>query len=163
MNERALHGPGGMLLHPIAVAALGIWLINDHLLKQYTPCWVTGKLSDVACLIVCPLMVVAAVELRWPQLSWQRQRWVLLTALVFFGAIMSSIRVWHWAADIYRYGLGAAQWPVRALVAGLLGAHSPQVRPVQLAMDVTDIATLPSLIVPALLVRYLRHRDSRSR
>lgn len=156
MNEHVERVPGGMLLHPIAVAALVTWLVNDHLLKSLTPGSITGKLSDVACLIVCPLLMVAAVELRWPAMPWTRQRWVLLAALVLFGAIMSSIRIWPWAADAYRHGLGAAQWPVRALISVLFGAPLPQLRPVQLAMDVTDIATLPSLIVPGLLVRHLR-------
>ncbi|HKP62552.1 MAG TPA: hypothetical protein VJV78_37715 [Polyangiales bacterium] len=156
MNERAEYVPGGMLLHPVAVVALVTWLVNDHVLKSLTPGWLTGKLSDVACLIVCPLLVVAAVELRWPAVPWNRQRWILLAALLVFGLIMGGIRVWPWAADAYRHGLGAAQWPVRALVASLLGSPVPQLRPVQLAMDVTDIATLPSLIVPGLLVRHLR-------
>ena len=156
MSEDDARVPGEMLLHPIAVAALVTWLVNDHVLKALTPGWLTGKVSDVACLIVCPLLVVAAVEVRWPALSWRRQRWVLLAALALFGAIMSSIRVWPWAADAYRYGLGAAQWPVRGLASALFGAPLPQLRPVQLAMDVTDLATLPSLIIPAVLVRRLR-------
>jgi hypothetical protein len=156
MNPRAERVPGGMLLHPIAVGALVTWLINDHVLKSLTPGWITGKLSDVACLIVCPLLVVAAAELRWPALPWHRQRWIVLAALVLFGAIMSAIRVWPWAADGYRHGLGAAQWPVRALASLLLGMPAPTLRPVQLAMDPTDIATLPSLIVPWVLVRRLR-------
>lgn len=156
MSSRAERAPGAVLLHPIAVGALLTWLINDHVLKALTPSWITGKLSDVACLIVCPLLVVAAAELRWPTLPWQRQRWIVFAALTVFGAIMSSIRVWPWAADAYRHGLGAAQWPVRALASLVLATPTPTLRPVQLAMDPTDIATLPSLFVPWWLVRRCR-------
>src|SRR4051812_27759962 len=151
MNDRAPSVPGDVLLHPVAIAALTVWIVNDHVLKQAFPCWLTGKLSDVACLVVCPLLVVAAVELRWNSLCWSTERLVLLAALVTFGAIMCSIRIWPLAADAYRYGLGAAQWCVFACLRALTFQRLPAFLPVQLVMDPTDIATLPSLIVPAVL------------
>ena len=44
-------------MHPITLAALATWIVNDHYLKGAHGGVVTGKLSDVACLIVVPLMM----------------------------------------------------------------------------------------------------------
>ena len=44
--------PAGALLHPLAIAALGLLVVNDHWWKdQFGSIW-TGKLSDVAGLIL---------------------------------------------------------------------------------------------------------------
>ena len=40
--------------HPLTVGAAVVLLLNDHLLKQTWPGPVTGKLSDVAGLVVAP-------------------------------------------------------------------------------------------------------------
>lgn len=42
------------LCHPVTVAGVLVLLINDHLLKHTWPGFVTGKLSDVAGLVVAP-------------------------------------------------------------------------------------------------------------
>jgi hypothetical protein len=49
--------PGDGLLHPIVLLAIGILLINDHVLKSAWPGAVTGKLSDIAGLVFFPLLV----------------------------------------------------------------------------------------------------------
>ena len=36
------------MLHPVALAALAVLVLNDHVWKARYPGWVTGKLSDVA-------------------------------------------------------------------------------------------------------------------
>ena len=48
------------LVHPVALVALAAWIANDHFLKRLHPGLVSGKLSDVACLIVVPLLAIAA-------------------------------------------------------------------------------------------------------
>ena len=45
------------LAHPLAIAALVLLALNDHVLKQAWPGFVTGKLSDVAGLVVAPLVL----------------------------------------------------------------------------------------------------------
>ena len=45
------------LAHPLAVASLVLLALNDHVLKQAWPGFVTGKLSDVAGLAVAPLVL----------------------------------------------------------------------------------------------------------
>jgi hypothetical protein len=51
--------PGSTLLHPIAIGALALLLVNDHVLKAAAPGWITGKLSDVAGLALTPVVIVA--------------------------------------------------------------------------------------------------------
>ena len=51
------------LAHPGAVLALVVLVLNDHVLKQAWPGWVTGKLSDVAGLVVAPLLLAALLAL----------------------------------------------------------------------------------------------------
>ena len=63
------------------------------------------------------------------------------------GAVMATINTIDLAADAYRWGLGAAQWPFRALLAGEWVALVP----VRLWMDPSDLATLPALAAPLAL------------
>ena len=51
------------LAHPGSMLALVVFVLNDHLLKQAWPGWVTGKLSDVAGLVVAPLLVAALLTI----------------------------------------------------------------------------------------------------
>jgi hypothetical protein len=145
------------LLRPVVLAALIVWIANDHVLKAAFASWWTGKLSDVASLVVFPLVPYAAVDL------WRARRglppppmatlgfWIVATGLV-----MVTIKTLGPAADAYRWGLGLAQWPVRALRAGELVSISP----VHLAEDPTDLLTLPALLVPWLVVRHEMRRSS---
>ena len=55
--------PADALLHPLALAALVLLILNDHLLKDLAPGPLTGKLSDVAGLVVLPLIILGAWEL----------------------------------------------------------------------------------------------------
>ena len=49
------------LAHPLAVGSLVLLALNDHVLKQAWPGWVTGKLSDLAGLVVAPLVLAVAL------------------------------------------------------------------------------------------------------
>jgi hypothetical protein len=131
------------LLHPIVVAAIALWLFNDHYLKAAHPSWLTGKLSDVTSLIVFPLIPIAILE-RWraPGPVW-RYGWLVATGLV-----MVTINLFDPAAWAYRQGLACAQWPVRAIWHLAHGHGLPGVAPVHLTMDPTDLLTLPALLVP---------------
>lgn len=55
-ETRALRGLGA-IGHPVALVALGLLVLNDTVLKAVGPGLVTGKLSDVAGLVVLPLVV----------------------------------------------------------------------------------------------------------
>jgi hypothetical protein len=138
------------LLRPVVLAGLMLWIVNDHVLKATFASWWTGKLSDIASLVVFPLVPYAAIDL------WRARRNLPpppMATLVFWivatGFVMVTIKTIGVAADAYRWGLGAAQWPFRALHAGSL----VPLQPVRLAEDPTDLLTLPALIVPWYVVR----------
>lgn len=147
--------PGGLLLHPLVLAALGLWAVNDHVLKSAFPGQVTGKLSDVACLIVVPAMVAAAIELfrsRGGRTTEPANGWLIAGAVVA-AATMVLINIWLPAAWLYEHGMGVVQWPLQT--AGNLAAGAPLHAPVrvQLTMDWTDIFTAPCVLVPIALAR----------
>jgi predicted cation transporter len=50
-----------LLAHPVALLALVTLVVNDHLLKTAAPGFLTGKLSDVAGLVVVPVLVAELV------------------------------------------------------------------------------------------------------
>lgn len=140
----------GYLLHPLALLGLALWIANDHVLKAAWPGWWTGKLSDVAGLAVFPLLPYAAIDL------WRARRGepppppgVLVACIAATGLAMVSIKTVDLAADAYRHGLGAAQWPLRALRAWSL----VPLRPVRLTEDPSDLLALPALAVPWWILR----------
>lgn len=51
--------PVGEALHPVALAAVALLVINDWLLKPRWHNWVIGKLSDVGGLVFAPLVLSA--------------------------------------------------------------------------------------------------------
>src|SRR5437762_1943110 len=55
------------LASPLSLAAIAILLINDHLLKQVWPSFLTGKLSDFAGLYFAPVVFCASALSRWPR------------------------------------------------------------------------------------------------
>lgn len=148
MNRNAA---AAYLVHPIVLAALVVWIVNDHYGKAAVPGFWTGKLSDVASLIVFPLLPLAALDL------WRHARdlpppgtgivWVLVVAT---GMVMVTINLFEPAAFAYRFGLGLAQWPLRVIGAG---GTLPELRPVHLTMDASDLLALPALLVPLSLGR----------
>lgn len=145
------------LLHPLTLLGLALWVVNDHVLKSACPCWWTGKLSDVASLAVFPLVPYAVADL------WRARRglppppravlvgWILATGLV-----MITINTLPLAADGYRWGLGAAQWPIMALRAWAW----PALHPVRLTEDPTDLLALPALLVPGYVVARYSQRHA---
>lgn len=49
------------LTHPVSVVALVVLLLNDHVLKSAYGTWWTGKLSDVAGLVLAPALLAVAI------------------------------------------------------------------------------------------------------
>lgn len=158
---------GGLLLHPAVLAALAIWIGNDHVAKGAWPGVVTGKLSDVAGLVVFPLVPVVALDL-WrarrglaaPGPAWGAL-WIAATA-----AAMIAIKLVPAGAWAYRHGLALLQYPLLAAVRLVTTGELPALHPVRLAMDPSDLLTLPALLVPWLLLaaarRQTRDTDGRT-
>lgn len=108
------------LAHPGSVLALVLLVLNDHVLKQAWPGWVTGKLSDVAGLVVAPLLlsaVLTAVRVTRP----------LHVAVVATGAGFAFCKTTTFGAT------------VTSDVWSLFGT------PTMIRADVTDLLALPGL------------------
>lgn len=150
--------PGGALLHPLTLAALATLALNDHLLKRVCPGWFTGKLSDFAGVLLLPVFLHALCELAAAR-AWRRpfspvrgDRWLWACIVVSLLAFALP-EVWKPAELAYRFGMGAARWPFRALAALLSGQELPGVRPVQATADATDLLALPMGLVAFALAR----------
>ncbi|MBN2007155.1 MAG: hypothetical protein JXA21_27640, partial [Anaerolineae bacterium] len=59
LRETALRG----LTHPLCWLAVGLLLLNDHVLKRAAPSALTGKLSDFAGLFFFPFLAAAVAGL----------------------------------------------------------------------------------------------------
>ena len=141
--------PGDGLLHPVALGALLVLVVNDQVLKTAWPGPVTGILSDVAGLIAAPL----ALQALWEVATWALAHWngpsrqALAVAIAVVGVAFTLVQVWPPATDAYRTGLGLLQWPFAAFAAIVGGSPVPPVRPIVSVADVEDLAALPALAV----------------
>lgn len=134
------------LAHPVSLAAIGLLLLNDHILKEIWPGAVTGKLSDFAGLVFFPLLMVAAVEM----ITGRPSRTMLSAiAVVATGIGFVLIQTWDPAADLYRNTLGYLQWPFRYLLDNTAVPSS-----VDHTADPTDLLALPALLVTWKLSRH---------
>lgn len=122
------------LAHPVALGALVLWIVNDHWWKHHFANAVTGKLSDVAGLILFPLLVAAALAL------WVRRpiRWGVTVTIALYG----SVNLFGWA--------DRAIEAVASIVA-----------PADLTRDPTDVLLLPVLVVPIVIWRTASARTTR--
>jgi len=137
------------LLAPVALLAITVLIVNDHVLKGAMPGLVTGKLSDLAGMIFFPLLLVAAIE----QLRLRCTHRTVTLAALATGVVFAAIKLSPLAGAWYRSGLGLLQWPFRALAAVLAGDATPALSRVQLTADPSDLIVLPALLVPVLLAR----------
>ena len=138
-----------LLLHPLPLAALGLLLVNDHVLKVHASGFVSGKLSDVAVLVLLPFVLLATWELArgvLPGLSPVGRRLAVASVMVTMLSYV-AIEIVPVASEAYRVGLGAAQWPFRALLAAAQSEPAPAFARVMLTSDVTDLYVLPVAIV----------------
>jgi hypothetical protein len=119
------------LVHPFALTAIAVLVINDHLLKYEFPGWVTGKLSDFAGLIFFPLLLWALVHRGF------------VVGLVATGAVFAAIKLWQPANEIGEWGFGIARWPLDAIATWSL----PRLGPASIVRDASDLIALPALAV----------------
>lgn len=144
---------GELLLHPVVLAALAVWAVNDHVGKEAWPGLLTGKLSDVAGVIVTPVLFVGVYELR-PGGRLARPA-VVVACVAAVGAAFVLVELVPAAAEVYERGMGLVRWPVDLVRSALAGQEAAGPVRVQLWSDAPDLLTLPFLAVP--LVLGLRH------
>ena len=141
---------GGGLLHPAALAAIAVLVLNDHVLKQAWPGFVTGKLSDVAGMVFFPLFLQGACEIAHAcarPASWRPSRRVLIAAALATAVVFAAVKLSPLAGEVYRTGLGLLQWPWRASAAALAGEALPAVTRVALVQDAGDLIALPFVLL----------------
>jgi hypothetical protein len=113
------------LLHPLWLVSLVVLVVNDHLLKGagLLPGWLTGKLSDVAGLVVAPAVLAVLLAVR-------TRRGALLAHLLT-GLVFAAINVWPLAARGFEalMALTPFPWVIR--------------------VDPTDLLALPALLLSA--------------
>lgn len=136
------------LLHPIAVASLAVLLLNDHVLKGAWPGWWTGKLSDVAGLIVAPVAIAAVVaalgrrrRLRVSPMAVA----VVVTVVVAVG--FTAAKVDPTANTVGSWALGVVTWPLTVLGDLLAGRAIRPIGHLGLVLDPTDVVALPAALV----------------
>jgi hypothetical protein len=126
------------MLHPVVVLAVLILTANDQVAKALWPGIITGKLSDLAGLVVFPLLLVSLDELcrailRKGEIPSRR---TLIAAIAITGIGFSAAKVIPLVGDWYRVLWGYLAAPLR----GSTG-------PVVLSQDPTDLLALPALAV----------------
>jgi hypothetical protein len=142
--------PADGLLHPVALVALAMLVINDHVLKVYAPSPLTGILSGVAGIIILPLVLQAG----WETVQSLRGRGagpslrVLLVGCLATGIAYAAVEMVPPITELYRYGWGALQWPASAMLALVDQEALPRIVPVLAVADPLDLSALPFLTIP---------------
>lgn len=77
-----------LLAHPLSWLACTLLLLNDLLLKQYFPSFLTGKLSDLAGLFLLPFLVGAIISLATPVFRLS-EGFIRIFSLILPGAIFT--------------------------------------------------------------------------
>jgi hypothetical protein len=85
------------LCHPVTVTALALLIVNDHVLKSAWPGWVTGKLSDVAGMVLAPPLLAALAGLIAPRSSFRR---VAVAAIVAVGCGFAFVKLRGYGAEL---------------------------------------------------------------
>ena len=148
-SRRAVPADG--LLHPVALAAMGLLVLNDHLLKGLWPGFVTGKLSDVAGLAFFPLVLLGL----WEVGLWLAGRWhgpsrrPLAVAVVVTGIAFALVKTTPASATAFGWAISFGQWVPAALVGLVTSRTAPMGPPAAVVRDVTDLVALPALLVAA--------------
>ena len=149
VTSRTRPVPADGLLHPLSLLALVLLLLNDHVLKAAWPSLLTGKLSDVAGLVVFPLVVVAA----WETVLVGVRRWreptarPLALAVVVTGIAFTLVKTIPMVAIVAGWLVGRAQWLLSLPIHAIAGTPLAPVIPTAIVVDPTDLLALPCLAV----------------
>ena len=141
------------LLHPVTLVALVLWAVNDHLLKGWGPALLTGKLSDVTALIVCPTVLLAILEWTNPEWVAGHLRTLLAASCAAIGLLLAGLELSPMVELAYQHALGSAHYAAKYVAAALVNGRTPSYVLVHTTPDVTDLLTLPALGVPLWLFR----------
>lgn len=148
MGERR---PGELLVAPIVVLSLLALVVNDHWLKAAHPSWLTGKISDVAGLIVAPVLLISIAEvvawLSGRTLTGLRHPMAAVAAAVGFA--FAAVQLIPAATNAYAELAGHSA----RVVAMIVPVVSSSGGSADVTADPADLAALIALIVPIRLSR----------
>ena len=130
-----------MLLHPVAIAALVVLVVNDHVLKSVARSGLTGKLSDLAGLVVFPLLLATLVELVRPRTD---RRALVLASIAITAAGFGLAKTTDLGASLFGWSLGVSQF-----VTTLGPLRGAALAPASVIADPTDLLALPAVLVAA--------------
>jgi len=139
--------PGDALLHPVALASLVVLVVNDHFLKHRCPGWASGKLSDVAILVVGPLLLQGCAELAAARRGrpWRPSARVFAVAAAVTCAAYVLEKTVPAATEVYRLVWGALRWPLDGVAAWAQGRAWPAYARAAAVTDPTDLVALPAV------------------
>lgn len=149
-----------LLAHPLSWLACTLLLLNDLLLKQYFPSFLTGKLSDLSGLFLLPFLVGAIISLFSPLLKLS-DRFIRIFSLILPGVIFTFAKCSPAAAQFLNHKLAMRIVPdfsdllaLPVLAGSAWLWHSLAARPAthrawqSLALPVILLATLGDMAAP---------------
>ncbi len=130
LQNRAFVRALACFAHPLTLLAIGVLLLNDHVLKQAHPSWLTGKLSDFAWLVFAPFFVALLFAWLIPRRGSQQEDRVGLLACLVCGLFFAMAKTFPIVHD---FTVG-----VQSFLAGWR---------VDMHLDPSDLLTLPALLL----------------
>jgi hypothetical protein len=133
---------GGAMLHPVCLLALGTWWLNDAVLKARYHNWLTGKLSDLACMVVFPVLVLCVVQVLGSlgNARWQPRREHVLSTVFGVGLLFAGINLSENVGEVYKQVFAWVLYPFLLVLEG--SGRMPIISHTQ---DASDLMTLPAL------------------
>ncbi|GIH03832.1 hypothetical protein Rhe02_18990 [Rhizocola hellebori] len=128
--------------HPLSVAGLALLLINDHLLKDAWPGVITGKLSDIAGMLMFPPVLAVMLAILLPAVS---GRFLAGFAVIATGVCFAVLKVSPVVAE-----LASRAWSVPNGPSAVLA-------------DSTDLVALPVLALTWAVWRRCRKKAATDR
>ena len=137
-----------LVLQPVFLTSLLGLVLNDHVLKQRWPGFLTGKLSDVCGLALLAMLVWVVLLIARPR--WPRDERQLIRALIMvccaIALFFAAMKLWSPAASLYRGLNSLLADPVVNLRGWLSGDFRLRSAQTSILHDPTDLIALPVLI-----------------
>ncbi|MGB7341046.1 MAG: hypothetical protein WBC91_19275 [Phototrophicaceae bacterium] len=127
---KAIHS----LTHPLSILAILVLLMNDHWLRYAYPSWLTGKLGDFTWLLFAPFVAAMLFAFIIPKTLKNQSKIVGIIAI-------AGIGLWFATAKT----IPAIHWLTTETLYAIIGYRG------SLRMDVTDLLTLPALLISAMI------------
>jgi hypothetical protein len=148
MSSAPAPRPADGLRHPAVQVALVVLIVNDHYLKANHPSWATGKLSDIAGLVVAPVLLLSVIETAvWVFKASPIDRLrTLHRCSAAVGLAFAAIQVIPAATDLYAASAGWTSYAVSLVVPWFESTRSSAA----VIADPTDLVAL--LFLPSVLL-----------